>query len=105
MAERRYDRLDPDQIVQTAGRLSERIGARFPESGLHGVSGQLCETAAQARARAEWIAQPLVPLRVATGALIAFVLVASVAAVVTLEVEPELGRLGEALTLLEAAPT
>ncbi|AZO10388.1 MULTISPECIES: hypothetical protein [unclassified Mesorhizobium] len=37
----RYRTLDPKLIIETAERLAERVGERFPEAGLRGVAGEL----------------------------------------------------------------
>ena len=37
----RYRALDPQLIIETAERLQERIGERFPEAGLRGVAAEL----------------------------------------------------------------
>jgi len=37
----RYRTLDPKLIIETAERLEERIGERFPQAGLRGVAGEL----------------------------------------------------------------
>ncbi len=65
----KYQYLDAGKIVEATDLLSRRIDARFPGSGLYNVSCQLHSVATRARARSEWIARPLIRLRVATAVI------------------------------------
>lgn len=69
--------LDAARIVETAQRLVARIGERFPDSGLSQVANGILDTAAVTRERAERLARPNWPLRLASilsvGALVALV--------------------------------
>src|SRR2546423_6828614 len=62
----RYLTLDAEQIVRTIEALGHRIDERFPASGLGQVCGELLATARRGRERSEWIARPILPLRIAT---------------------------------------
>jgi hypothetical protein len=66
-----YRSLNPDHIVRTIGQLRGRIQERFPASGLAKVADELQSLGNEAVARSEWIAKPLLPLRIAIGFLIA----------------------------------
>ena len=68
-----YRSLNPAHITQTIGQLRERIQERFPESGLSKVAAELQQVGDEAVARSEWIARPLLPLRVAIGALVVLI--------------------------------
>jgi len=70
-----YLALDSAEIVRTIDRLRGRIEERFPGSGFGQVCGQLLEISRRARERAEWIAKPILALRIAT-AVLAVVIVA-----------------------------
>lgn len=59
--------LDAARIVETAERLVARIGERFPDSGLSQVASGILATAAVTRERAERLARPNWPLRLASG--------------------------------------
>jgi hypothetical protein len=63
-------RLDADQVVRTVAELRQRIGRRFPGSGLFDLSRQLLNVATQARERSLWIAKPILPLRIGIGLLV-----------------------------------
>ena len=65
--------LDPAKIVGTVEALSQRIEERFPQSGLSRVCRQLLDIAHQAKARAGWIAQPIVGLRIGAWVLAALI--------------------------------
>src|SRR6266446_1692985 len=66
-----YRTLNPDHIIQTIGRLHDRIQERFPGSGLSKVAAELQQISVEAVARAEWISKPLLALRIGIGALVA----------------------------------
>jgi hypothetical protein len=72
---RAYDegnlRLDPNQIVTTIDRLRDRIGERFPDSGLRRLADDLFRVGRVTFDRLQWVGQPNLPLRVGTGLLIA----------------------------------
>ncbi len=59
-----YRTLDPDKIVATLEKLQNRIGERFPASGLMKVCGELIDIARENKKRAERIAEPNLPLRI-----------------------------------------
>jgi hypothetical protein len=65
-----YRTINADEIVKTAASLRERIHARFPDSGLARVAGELLGVAGETRERCRMIAKPNVPLRLAVGALV-----------------------------------
>lgn len=69
--------LNAEKILATTEALGRRIDARFPNAGLGKVCRQLFEVGARARQRADWIARPLIVLRLATalvvGALFSFI--------------------------------
>jgi hypothetical protein len=62
--------LDADRVSRTAELLCRRVEQRFPGSGLSRVGRDLLALADRARERAGWIATPILPLRIAVGALI-----------------------------------
>src|SRR5438445_7241741 len=66
-----YRSLKADHIIQTIGQLRDRIQERFPASGLSKVAEELQQISNEAVARTEWIACPLLPLRIAIGFLVA----------------------------------
>ncbi|MBS2037752.1 hypothetical protein JST97_22400 [bacterium] len=72
--QRRFRRLDADQIVQTVAALQTRIEARFPDAGLGRLVAELLQVAQETVARTEWIQQPNVPIRVGVGCLCATIL-------------------------------
>jgi hypothetical protein len=64
-----YQTLKPDRILETQRRLTDRIAARFPTSGLREVAVELAGIVAKAAVRAEWIRRPIWPLRAGVAAL------------------------------------
>lgn len=70
-----YDSLDPDKIIQTIETLYNRIGERFPGSGLYGVAEQLCDSAYYAQKRCAEIRRPILWVRVSSVLFSALILV------------------------------
>ncbi len=66
-----YRALDPKQIIQTAETLAKRVGERFPDNGLYGVSQELVRLSRDAESDAMRLAQPIWWLRIITGLCIA----------------------------------
>jgi len=65
-----YRSLNPEHITRTIAQLRDRIQERFPGSGLGKVAEELQRIGNEAVARAQWIARPLLPLRIAIGLLV-----------------------------------
>jgi len=65
--------LDPRLISETVDRLRLRVQKRFPDSGLEKVATQLAGIAAKASATSEWIARPIIYMRVLVHALIVLI--------------------------------
>ncbi len=70
----RYRELSPARIVETAGRLEQRIQERFPGSGLRQLSHEVLQIAREAVVRAAAIRRPNVGLRVAAFVMIALMI-------------------------------
>ena len=58
-----YRALSAGEIVKTVGKLSDRIGERFPDSGLTGAAAQLLATARDTARRAQALSRPYLGLR------------------------------------------
>ena len=61
-----YRSLNPHKIQETLETLNARIAERFPGSGLAKVCAELVQIAAVSRERVEHLAQPHLPLRIAS---------------------------------------
>jgi len=96
-----YLALDAAEIVHTIERLRTRIEERFPDSGLGKVCGQLLEIAQKARERAEWIARPILAVRIAT-VVLSVIIVAGLILMVTRLRPPGAFELGQFIQVLEA---
>ena len=70
----RHRSLDAEAIAATIERLCLRVEVRFPGSGLAGVCRELDAVADRAAETSAWIGRPILPLRVAVGALVAVIL-------------------------------
>src|SRR6058998_2664555 len=87
-----YRRLDGTRIVETLDHLQRRIEQRFPGSGLSQVSGELGVAARESINRAAQLTRPYGLLRVASGLLIALMVVLGAAVVCLATVETRLKR-------------
>lgn len=67
--------LDPGEILKTAARLRDRIGERFPGSGLSKVGERLVRLASRAEATSFEITKPNVRVRVLSYTVIALLVV------------------------------
>ena len=54
-----YRRLDPEQIIKTAAKLEQRVGERFPESGLRNVAVELTALARDLSASSRALQGPI----------------------------------------------
>jgi hypothetical protein len=54
----KYNSLSPDRIIATLAQLKDRIGERFPRSGLYQVCDELMEMTKKTSARAANISRP-----------------------------------------------
>jgi hypothetical protein len=66
-----YRKLDPDRIIATLATLERRVSERFPASGLARVCAELVALAGESKEKAARAAAPHIPLRIATGLVIA----------------------------------
>lgn len=95
-------KLEPQKIIDTISRLSERIDERFPNSGLHRVSQDLLNIGMRAEAQIAWIAKPIVSLRFAIAMLILLILAAIVGSFFSVSTAMKAITLFEFIQTLEA---
>jgi hypothetical protein len=79
-----YQSLDPSRIIDTVAMLRQRIGERFPDSGLSKVAEVLGDLAIKARDSTDEITRPILGLRIATGLLVALIVVGLIGTAVSL---------------------
>jgi len=77
-----YDRLEAARVLATVQRLERRIGARFPERGLHKVSGQLVEVIGDLHDGADQLHRRLVRTRLVSRILGAIVVIGTLVALI-----------------------
>lgn len=65
--------LDPTQLVRTIETLRDRLGERFPGSGLSRLAEDMVQIATVTIARVTWVVTPNVPVRAGVGLLIVLV--------------------------------
>ena len=98
-----YRTLKADKIVDTVRLLHLRIKERFPGAGLAGVADELLRVAERASASAEAISRPLLPLRLAIGALVIVFLVVAGWMLLHLKISTQIDRFTEFLQAVDAA--
>jgi hypothetical protein len=78
-----YQSLNSDKVVETIERLCQRIEKRFPDSGLSKLCRKLLEISRVTQERTEWIAKPILGLRIGSlllvGLIVAGVILAALA--------------------------
>jgi hypothetical protein len=98
----RYRSLDGDQIAQTVAVLRDRIGERFPGSGLSRVAAEFHEVALEAVGRSRWVSAPILWLRVVVGLLVMLMLAVLVAGLLQLRVNAGLTEFASFVQVLES---
>ena len=97
-----YRSLNPEHIIRTIGQLRERVQERFPASGLGKVAEELQQIATEAVARADWIARPLIGLRLGIGFLVALLAAIILLALIHLKVSKMWESFAEFVQAVEA---
>lgn len=97
-----YRTLDSQKVILTLQALERRIGERFPDSGLRKVCQELVVIGQDSHDKLQWIARPLIWLRVGIAVFVLGAVLAIVASVYTLPVQWGHFNLGELLQILEA---
>jgi hypothetical protein len=98
----RHRSLDAGAIAATIERLCLRVEVRFPGSGLAGVCRELDAIADRAAETSAWIGRPILPLRIAVGALVAVILAGLVVTLGALRAPVEPMTLAELVQAIEA---
>ena len=96
-----YSELQAGLIIHTVERLEQRIGERFPESGLGRVAGELSRLAGETERVAARLRRPIWALRIATfGGIVAIVLFALMLLSLIISVPPVATPAGEGVSEL-----
>jgi hypothetical protein len=98
-----YRSVEPASVVQTIEKLRDRIGERFPGSGLSKVASELHEIALHSAARAVHSARPLLPLRGAVVLLSLLIVLGLVTALSAMPVPFRFQSAAELIQTVEAA--
>lgn len=99
----RYRGLNAHEVIATTSALRERINARFPQSDLTEIASELNHIASEAQKRCEWIAKPLLSIRILVTLLIVTLIAALCYSLDGLSLKSELVTLSDFLQALEAA--
>ena len=97
-----YRELDSQRILATTRALSQRVGERFPDSGLSRVAGELLARAEESEVRLQRLRQPHWPVRLGVGIAIIVLAAIAVAAALTVRMAPGISGVGELLQALES---
>ena len=95
--------LEAGLIVSTVQALGRRISERFPGSGLGKLATELQRIAEATTQQLRWVAKPNVPIRVASGAVIALFLVLILGLATRVELRTGETTVSELLQASEAA--
>jgi len=98
-----YRQLNSEKIVLTTERLCQRVAARFPDSGLSRVSGELLQVAQRAAATSRWLARPNIPVRCGVIFCIGLLALAVLGTVLTLDLELAFRSIAEFVQAIESA--
>jgi len=98
-----YRALDEAKIVETLERLRNRIGERFPHSGLRRVAEELIAVARDVSDVVDYIRTPNWPIRAAAGLAILAMIAVLLAGLTTLQLSTSVRGMGELIQLFEAA--
>jgi hypothetical protein len=97
-----YRALDETKIIATLERLRNRIGERFPESGLRKVAEELITVGGEVSECVAYIRSPNWPIRIAAGVAIAAMIGILTLALTTFRLPAGISRLGDVVQLFEA---
>ena len=96
-----YRTLDSRRVLVTAERLAQRVGERFPGSGLSNVARELVEVARESEERVRHVRRPHWPARVGAGLGVLVMVSVAVAALATFRVPSVVAELTVVLETLE----
>lgn len=97
-----YRSLDAEKVVVTVSRLRDRIGERFPGSGLSRVSEELLAVAQESVSRSAWIGKPLIGVRIGVTVLVLLLLLVLIAALLSLKMPASALDLGAFVQIMES---
>jgi hypothetical protein len=97
-----YRSLNAVLIVDTCRTTRDRIAARFTDSGLSKISGEILTVSEESVGLSAWLAKPHIPLRLLAGIGIAFIFLIIAGIAKNLKVQMSVGNIGEFLQGLDA---
>ena len=98
-----YRQLNEAQINQTLRRLRDRIGERFPDSGLSRLSRELVHVSEEASECVAYLRRPHWGVRIAVGVVIVAILAVLVMAAMSMRLPGRVDRLFELVQMLDSA--
>ena len=101
-SEYQFKNLQPDRIQATITQLGKRIKERFPESSLAQLCEELRGVSLDAASRADGIRKPIIGLRIASGLLVAIIILGIVGTVLSLDTKSASLSMSDFIQLLEA---
>ncbi len=97
-----YTKLEPDRILDTIEKLTQRVKERFPKSSLGALSQELSEVSRRAKERSEEIRSPIIALRAVTAVLVLLIVVGVFGTLLSLKTTEASPSVVEFIQLLEA---
>lgn len=97
-----FRRLDPQRLVETAHRLANRVGERFPGSGLADLTKELIMVAEHTAADREWFARPNLGLRILTTAAIGLLIFVAAGTIIVVTRLPASAGITDAIQAIDA---
>ena len=97
-----YRIIDPEKLIQTVGRLADRVEGEFPGSGLAAVANEVASVAEGTVARVAEIRKPRVFLRIMVGVLIAIAIAGPFLFSYVLSFSESVSNLGDFLQATDA---
>jgi hypothetical protein len=98
-----YRNLNASLIVDTCRATQARIAARFTDSGLSKIAGEILAVSEQAAALSAWLAKPHLTLRALAGGGIVTIIAIIASVALHIKVQMTVGNIGEFLQGLDAA--
>jgi hypothetical protein len=98
-----YRQLSEAQISQTLRRLRDRIGERFPGSGLSRLSAELVLVSEEASTSVAYVRRPHWGIRIGVGVVIAVIVAIIAMAAAGMRLPGRVDRLSELVQMLESA--
>ena len=97
-----YQSLDQGDIVKTIDTLHKRISERFPDFSLSKICKRLLSISQEARNQADWIAKPIISLRIGSCLLIIIIVAGFIGTLAVLQLPTSQVNFFQFIQILES---